>query len=43
MLDLFNRSLFNGPDTNPTSSNFGKVTSNYATNRWVQAQVKISF
>jgi hypothetical protein len=43
-LNLFNRSQFNGPDTNPFNTTFGKVTSTTATlNRFYQIQGRIRF
>ena len=43
-LDLFNRSQFNGPDTNPTSATFGQVTSNPTqTNRFLTISAKLQF
>jgi hypothetical protein len=33
-----------GPDTNPTSTNFGRITSQTAgINRWIQLQARITF
>ncbi len=43
-LNLQNRSQFSGPSTNPTSTDFGRVTSqSSATNRWIQIQGRIRF
>ncbi|MEK7407595.1 MAG: hypothetical protein AAB225_21155, partial [Acidobacteriota bacterium] len=43
-LNLQNRSQFAGPDTNPYSTNFGRITSQTAThNRFIQIQGRIRF
>ena len=43
-LNLTNRSQMSGPNTDPLSTNFGKITSQTsATNRWVQIQGRITF
>lgn len=43
-LNLLNHSTFAAPDTNPLSSNFGKVTSTTGTpNRFIQLQAKVRF
>lgn len=43
-INLSNRSLFAAPDTNPFSTNFGKVTSQTPTyNRFLQFQARIRF
>jgi hypothetical protein len=43
-LNAMNRSQFNGPDVNPTSTTFGKVTSQSAAmNRWLQFQIRIVY
>ncbi|MBI2685745.1 MAG: carboxypeptidase regulatory-like domain-containing protein [Acidobacteria bacterium] len=43
-LNLQNRSQMGGPNTDPFSSNFGKITSQTAaTNRWIEAQARITF
>ena len=43
-LNLINRSQMSGPNTDPLSTNFGKITSqSAATNRWVQIQGRITF
>ncbi len=44
MMNVFNRSQFNAPDTNPYSTNFGRVTSQSAAiNRFLQVQGRIQF
>jgi hypothetical protein len=44
VLNLQNRSQMNGPSTDPTSTNFGKITSQSAAiNRWLQVQARIQF
>ena len=44
MLNLQNRSQFNAPDTNPYSTNFGRVSSqSAAVNRFIQIQGRIQF
>ncbi|MEO7651464.1 MAG: hypothetical protein ABIZ80_13445, partial [Bryobacteraceae bacterium] len=43
-LNLQNRSVFNPPNTNPVSTDFGKVLAQSSTmNRFIQLQVKIRF
>jgi hypothetical protein len=43
-LNLFNRSQFSGPDTNPYNTTFGKITSATSTlNRFYQIQGRIRF
>jgi hypothetical protein len=43
-LNVQNRSQFNAPDTNPLSTNFGRVTSQTAaTNRFLQIQIRLRF
>jgi len=43
-LNLFNRTTFSSPDTNPLSTNFGRVLNQTATrNRYIQIQAKIRF
>ncbi|MGB6858320.1 MAG: carboxypeptidase regulatory-like domain-containing protein [Terracidiphilus sp.] len=43
-LDVFNRTVAGGPNTTPTSTQFGQVTSDlYSSARWVQIQGKITF
>ena len=43
-LNLQNRSQFGGPSTDPFSTNFGRITSQTAaTNRWMEAQARITF
>jgi hypothetical protein len=43
-LNLQNRSQFGGPSTDPTSTNFGRVTSQTAAvNRWLQIQARLKF
>ena len=44
VLNLFNRQSFGGPDTNPVSTNFGRVlTDANGPNRFVQAQARLRF
>jgi len=44
VLNLFNHTIFAAPDTNPLSSNFGKVSDQaYYLNRYLQVQAKIRF
>jgi hypothetical protein len=43
-LNVANRSQMSGPNTDPTSTNFGKITSQTsATNRWIQVQARVTF
>jgi hypothetical protein len=43
-LNATNRSQFNGPDMNPTSTTFGKVTTQSAAmNRWLQFQLRLRY
>ncbi len=45
-LDLINapnHPQFSGPDTGPFSTNFGRVTSQTATTRWIQLQYRLQF
>ena len=43
-LNLQNRSQFNGPSASPTSTDFGRVTTQSdAMNRWIQIQARIRF
>ena len=43
-LNVANRSQMAGPSTDPTNTNFGKVTSqSAATNRWIQVQLRLTF
>ncbi len=43
-LNVQNRSQFNAPDTGPTSTNFGRITSQTAaTNRFIQIQGRLRF
>jgi len=43
-LNLFNRSHFSSPNTDPLSSNFGKVTSELQNDkRWIQFQARLRF
>ena len=43
-LNATNRSQFNGPDVNPTSTTFGKITSQSAAmNRWLQFQIRVRY
>jgi hypothetical protein len=44
ILNVFNRSLWSAPDTNPVSTNFGKVTSTVQSDkRWIQFQARLRF
>ncbi len=44
VLNVQNRSQMNGPSTDPTSTNFGRITSQSAAiNRWLQVQARIQF
>jgi hypothetical protein len=43
-LNVANRSQMAGPNTDPYSTNFGKITSQTsATNRWLQVQARLTF
>ena len=43
-LNVQNRSQMGGPSTDPFSTNFGRITSQTAaTNRWMEAQARITF
>ncbi|MBL8175982.1 MAG: carboxypeptidase regulatory-like domain-containing protein [Bryobacterales bacterium] len=43
-INLTNRSQMNAPNTDPYSSNFGRITSQTAaTNRWIQVQARVTF
>ncbi len=43
-LNVANRSQMDSPSTDPTSSNFGRITAQTAaTNRWVQVQMRLTF
>jgi hypothetical protein len=43
-LNVQNRSQMNAPSTDPTSTNFGRITSqSAATNRWIDVQARITF
>ena len=43
-LNVQNRSQMSGPNTDPFSTNFGRITSQTAaTNRWLQVQVRVTF
>lgn len=43
-LNVANRSQMNGPSTDPTNTNFGKITSqSAATNRWITVQLRLTF
>jgi hypothetical protein len=43
-LNLQNRSQMENPNTDPFSSNFGRITSQTsATNRWIQVQMRLTF
>lgn len=41
--NLFNRASFNGPDTNPTSRNFGRITSQANLARTIQMALRLTF
>ncbi len=44
LINMPNHPQFSGPETNPVSSDFGKVTSqSAATNRWIQLQFRLRF
>ncbi len=44
VLNIQNRSQMSGPSTDPTSTNFGKITSQTsAVNRWLQVQARVTF
>jgi hypothetical protein len=43
-LNIQNRSQMQGPNADPTSTNFGRITSQTAAiNRWLQLQARITF
>ncbi|MBI2685892.1 MAG: hypothetical protein HYX27_06230 [Acidobacteria bacterium] len=43
-LNLQNRSQMAGPNTDPFSTNFGRITSQTAaTNRWIEVQARLTF
>ena len=43
-LNVFNRSLFGAPSTDPYSTNFGRITSTVQSDkRWIQLQARIRF
>jgi hypothetical protein len=43
-INLFNRSQMNAPDLNPTSTNFGRITSQTSSlNRFIQIQARLQF
>ncbi len=42
-LNLQNRSQFSDPTTDPLNTNFGKVTSQLGTNRFIQIQMRLQF
>ena len=43
-LNVQNRSQMGGPNTDPFSSNFGRITSQTsAVNRWLQVQARLTF
>ena len=43
-INLLNRSQMSGPDLNPTSTNFGRITSQTSSlNRFVQIQARLQF
>ena len=42
-LNAFNQAVFNDPNTDPTSSNFGKVTSQNNLPRDIQLAMKLVF
>lgn len=43
LINMPNHPQFSGPDTGPFSTNFGKVTSQQATPRWIQLQYRLRF
>jgi len=44
VLNVQNRSQMQGPNTDPTSTNFGRVVSQSAAiNRWLQIQARVTF
>jgi len=44
VINLQNRSQMNGPEMNPTSTNFGRVTSQTSSlNRFYQVQMRLQF
>ena len=43
-INTLNRAQMSGPSTSPTSTDFGRITSqSSATNRWIQIQGRIRF
>ena len=43
-LNVANRSQMDSPNTDPFSTNFGRITAQTsATNRWIQVQARITF
>ena len=44
LLNVFNRNQFDGPSTDPTNTNFGRITlQTAAVNRFVQFQLRIQY
>ena len=43
LLNAFNQTIFSAPETNPTSANFGKVTSQFNLPQSVQLAFKLLF
>lgn len=41
--NLFNHAIFNGPDTNPVSNNFGRITSQSNLPRTIQLALRLTF
>ncbi|MDQ3651021.1 MAG: carboxypeptidase-like regulatory domain-containing protein [Acidobacteriota bacterium] len=42
-INLLNSVQWNNPNTDPTSTDFGQVTSQYNTPRWIQFQMRLTF
>jgi hypothetical protein len=42
-INAFNNVQWDQPNTNPTSSNFGAVTQQWNTPRWLQVQGRLTF
>ncbi|MDQ3686040.1 MAG: hypothetical protein M3430_10635, partial [Acidobacteriota bacterium] len=43
LINAMNNVQWNNPNTDPTSTNFGSVTSQYNTPRWIQFQMRLTF
>ena len=41
--NLFNHAIFNGPELNPTSTNFGRITSQSNLPRTTQLALRVTF